>query len=72
MSLDSGPNGIRIVFIDPGSPFDPRTLRPGTNRSDRGGGAGIEIVRTWAEVIDYSVTDEGNRLSLLLPIGQQF
>ena len=71
LSLQSEPNGIRIVIIDPTPPFDPRVpLDPG-EESDRGGGAGIEIVRAWAEFVDYSASSAGNRLELLLPIGHQ-
>lgn len=71
LSLDSEPEGIRIVIVDSGEPFDPRSSPPGGMRADRGGGAGIDIVRAWAEIIHYSVTSEGNRLALLLPIGQR-
>ena len=38
-------------------------------RPDRGGGAGIDIVRAWAQFVDYTQVREGNRLELLLPVG---
>jgi hypothetical protein len=35
---------------------------------ERGGGIGIDIVRSWAQFVAYDVTAEGNRLELLLPL----
>lgn len=67
LTLGSEPAGIRIIIADRAKPFDPRSARPQTKRPERGGGAGIEIVRTWARLVDYSVRDDGNRLELLLP-----
>jgi len=68
LSLDSEPIGIRIIIADRGKPFDPRTAQPSRQRLERGGGAGIEIVRSWAQFVDYIVSAEGNRLELVLPI----
>ncbi len=65
----SEPGGVRIVIVDPGAPFDPRSAPGESKRPERGGGAGIEIVRAWAEFVDYSIIPEGNRLELLLPVG---
>ena len=49
------PKDIIIVLSDPGRPFDPRRrLRTGL-RPDRGGGAGIKIVRAWTSFVDYAV-----------------
>ena len=69
LSFASEPGGIRIVIVDPGAPFDPRSAPTESNRPDRGGGAGIDIVRAWAQFVDYAVTPDGNRLELLLPVG---
>ena len=69
LSLTSEPGGIRIVIVDPGQPFDPRSAPTPRERPERGGGAGIDIVRAWAEFVDYSLIPEGNRLELLLPVG---
>jgi len=71
LSFGSEPGGVRIVIVDPGAPFDPRSAPPESKRPERGGGAGIEIVRAWAEFVDYALTEDGNRLELLLPIGLQ-
>ncbi len=69
LSLASEPGEIRIVIVDPGAPFDPRSAPTPSDRPERGGGAGIDIVRAWAEFVDYSLIPEGNRLELLLPVG---
>ena len=34
----------------------------------RGGGAGINIVKRWATLVDYAIEPNRNRLELLLPI----
>lgn len=60
---------VRIALTDPGAAFDPRQVPPNGERSDRGGGAGIDLVRAWAEIVGYEVTGDGNRLELLMPIG---
>lgn len=71
LTLQSEPGGIRIVIVDPAPPFDPRPVRATSQQLERGGGAGIDLVRAWAEFVDYSATGDGNRLELLLPIGGQ-
>ena len=71
LTLAREPGGIRVVMTDPAPPFDPRRFANRGPRPARGGGAGIAIVRAWAEFIDYSTTDRGNRLELFLPIAEQ-
>jgi serine/threonine-protein kinase RsbW len=68
MEMASEPRGIRIVILDPGMPFDPRQRLGKADRPDRGGGAGIDIVRAWAQLVSYEITDEGNRTELVLPL----
>jgi len=68
LELASEPVGLRIVLIDFGTPFDPRQRPRKDGRPERGGGAGIEIVQAWAHLVDYQVTDHGNRLELILPV----
>jgi len=67
LTLASDELAILIVIADRGRPFDPRSAPQSTERPERGGGAGIDIVRAWAQFIDYSATADGNRLELLLP-----
>jgi serine/threonine-protein kinase RsbW len=70
LGLDRQPGGIGVRIVDPGTPFDPRSATRKRARPERGGGAGIDLIRSWAHLIDYQVRREGNRLDLLLPIGQ--
>ena len=67
LTLASEPTGLVIALTDPGKPFDPRQPRRKSDPSDRGGGAGIDIIRSWALITSYEVTDAGNRLELFLP-----
>ena len=68
LSLSVEPDGLHLVLIDPSSPFDPRSA-PRGDKKDRGGGAGIDIVRAWAEIVDYRETADGNRLEVVMPVG---
>lgn len=68
LELASEDAGLRIVIVDPGTPFDPRQPPKRINRPERGGGAGIDIVQAWTHLVSYEATDEGNRLELILPV----
>lgn len=68
LSFEVEPDGLHLILLDPSPPFDPRSA-PGGKRTERGGGAGIDIVRAWAEIVDYRETDKGNRLEVVMPIG---
>ena len=68
LSLVHGPDGINIVLSDSGRPFDPRAMASNRPRPDRGGGAGINIIRAWTQFVDYAVEPGQNRLELLMPI----
>ncbi len=70
LELESEPEGIRITISDPGNPFDPRHLPLNLANPEAGGGAGagIGIMRAWAELEAYEVGEDGNRLVLLLPV----
>jgi serine/threonine-protein kinase RsbW len=69
LGFASEPDGIHLVLVDPSPPFDPRAA-PKTGKSDRGGGAGIDIVQAWAQIIGYEQTADGNRLEVVMPVGQ--
>lgn len=68
LAIECEPTGLRITIDDRGTPFDPRELPAQIERLDRGGGAGIGIMRAWAEFCRYEVTTEGNRLEMLMPV----
>ena len=67
LSLAVDPEGIRVCIRDPGKPFDPWSAPMKAVRTERGGGAGIDIVRAWAHFISYDVLPGGNRLEFVLP-----
>lgn len=69
LSLVRTAAGITILLSDPGRPFDPQTATSNKQRHDRGGGAGINIVRAWTRFVDYVAEPGQNRLELLMPIG---
>ncbi len=60
--------GIRLSILDPGVPFDPWSALPAEGGGARGGGAGLRLIREWAEPISYGSLAEGNRLELLVPV----
>lgn len=59
--------GIALTLTDPGQRFDPSLTDAGLPTPDRGGGAGLKLLRSWARDIDYRVINGRNRLTLLLP-----
>ena len=61
-------SGLGLVFEDNGAPFDPRTMTAEDEMPQRGGGAGLRLVRAWSEIIGYESGDDGNRLELLLAL----
>jgi serine/threonine-protein kinase RsbW len=67
LALAREPDGVRIVLGDPGTAFDPRNA---TRRAipDRGGGAGVNLVGAWTQILDYQRISGVNTLSLLLPL----
>jgi len=70
LTLSREAEGICLVIVDPGKPFDPRSVPPNYILPERGGGAGLNIVRSWARFVDYQVTAGGNRLELILPLAR--
>ena len=68
LELFRHPSGLGLVFEDNGAPFDPRTASAAGDMPQRGGGAGLRLVRAWSEIIGYESGDDGNRLELLLAL----
>ena len=58
---------VTVVLFDPGRPFDPRVARLDEETPQRGGGAGLKLVRIWASHLDYEAGEDLNRLTLRLP-----
>ena len=65
------PDGIHVSIFDHGMPFDPWTARRQVELPERGGGVGIDIIRAWAQFLDYRTSPEGNCLEFLLPLRWQ-
>lgn len=55
---------IAIALSDSGVAFDPRSDDPDAGIPERGGGAGIDLVKAWAEIVDYQSGNGRNRLLL--------
>lgn len=67
LSLEDG--AIEILLADTGAPFDLREAAPGGAIPERGGGAGLDLVRAWAEIVDYRSADGWNHLRLRMGPG---
>lgn len=60
-------HAVTVVLTDPGPPFDPRVAPPpGDLPPERGGGAGLAMVQTWAHIESYVRYGGINRLTLRL------
>lgn len=61
------PAGVTLTIADPGPPFDLREAPPpGDLPPERGGGAGLAMVRAWARIERYTRIDGINLLVLQL------
>jgi serine/threonine-protein kinase RsbW len=59
---------IGLILSDEGTYFDLRTAdAPAKLPPVRGGGAGIALVLSWSNVIDYARIDGRNVLTLIIP-----
>src|SRR5690349_3434133 len=61
-------DSVTIVLSDTGLAFDLRTTESAEVIPERGGGAGIDLIRAWAEVINYRSEAGRNRLDLRMSI----
>ncbi len=69
LTLADENGGLIMTLSDPGTPYDPRShVRPDTV-PERGGGAGLDLVLQWAEILDYRRIGERNELRLRLRHG---
>ncbi|WP_294120605.1 ATP-binding protein [Sphingomonas sp.] len=57
---------LGLAIEDNGRPFDPRTAPHSADIPTRGGGAGLNLVRSWAEIVEYESGNGRNRLELRL------
>jgi anti-sigma regulatory factor (Ser/Thr protein kinase) len=59
---------LRVTISDAGQAFDPRTAAFGGPNLDRGGGAGLELMRAWSHIAAYRRRGGRNRLVLEIPL----
>lgn len=64
LRLESVGEGSRLTFTDAGIAFDPRAAQDRGPNLERGGGAGIALIRSWAEIESYRRRGGRNRLVL--------
>jgi len=67
LACDGG--SVRITMTDAGQAFDPRAVAFEGPNLERGGGAGLELMRAWSRVIAYGRHGGRNRLVLEMPVG---
>ena len=63
---------VCIDLADTGTPFDIRNAPPRTTPKARGGGAGLDIIRAWAEVESYVQEVGTNHLKLVMPLRETY
>lgn len=68
LRLARRPGAIRITMTDAGRAFDPRTASFDGPNPERGGGAGLELMRAWSRVAAYGRRAGRNRLVLEMTI----
>ena len=66
LRLQAEGGAVRAIFTDAGIAFDPRTAAPSDPNAERGGGAGIALIRAWSEIEDWRRRGGRNRLTLRL------
>ncbi len=64
LALDGG--RVRLGVTDAGVAFDPREAEFSGPNAERGGGAGLALIRAWSRVERYSRSAGRNRLVLTL------
>lgn len=68
LRLAQAPGAIRVTVTDAGCPFDPRQDAFKGPNLERGGGAGLELLRAWSRVAAYGRRAGRNRLVLEVPL----
>ncbi len=61
---------LHLSIADQGAPFDPRVFRDGVV-PERGGGAGLALVNSWTDVLDYNSSEGVNQLRLSMPLASE-
>jgi serine/threonine-protein kinase RsbW len=64
LRLEEADGRVRLAFSDAGIAFDPRTVEDLGPNLERGGGAGIALIRGWSDLESYARRAGRNRLVL--------
>jgi anti-sigma regulatory factor (Ser/Thr protein kinase) len=64
LRVERAGDGVRLTFSDAGVAFDPRQATEDGPNPERGGGAGIALIRSWCEIESYVRAKGRNRLVL--------
>ena len=64
LQLEQVGASVRLTVTDAGVAFDPRTFDDTGPNPERGGGAGLALIRAWSEIEDYRRRGGRNRLVL--------
>lgn len=67
LGFRNSPDGVRLSLESGGTPFDPRGAQADRPVPDRGGGAGLALVRAWSRIEASESIGGRNRLRLLIP-----
>lgn len=68
LRLEHADDHVRLTVSDAGQVFDPRDARAEGPNLERGGGAGLELMRAWSRVAAYRRRRGRNRLVLEVPL----
>lgn len=69
LSLAREPRSVRMTVTDAGTFFDPRNVVFEGPNLERGGGAGLELIRNWSRITAYGRRAGRNRLVIEMPVG---
>jgi anti-sigma regulatory factor (Ser/Thr protein kinase) len=59
---------VRLAASDAGTAFDPRHAAFAGPDLERGGGAGLELIRAWSRIVAYARRGGRNRIVLEMPL----
>ena len=68
LELQRQASAVELVVEDNGAPFDPRASSPSATIPTRGGGAGLNLVKSWSKIVSYESANGRNRLELKLAL----
>ena len=68
MRLERRDGCVRMMFSDTGQPFDPRAVVFEGPNAERGGGAGLALIKAWSRIAGYSRRGGRNRVVLEMAV----